>query len=704
MKNKIPFVVVPILFVVFNLITPFFLTSDFNEVFLGFNLSFLEIVLSVLGNLSILLILVLLISQINNTKIKTYLYCFSTFVLSMLLTLINYFNFYFACSPNLLILKMMDNPTGGYSFDIFIQYFRFVGTHIIVLVFIPFFVFVGILIFGIKEKTTKSIFFKKIKGIVISLIVIFSLIFVSFYSFSTNMKKYNLSNNTLPSYAIQEMGAYNYYLFEFLSVIPTTPPNDRLGIENDEDFYNILQEFNKNSSAYNGIDGITYSNRFEINDVMDDIYVAKKLINDTPFKGYNLVLVQLESFNNFLVENKNIKTHMPFLSALFNESVVFDNFYTSIGVGTSSDTELTVLTGLYPLGPIALPLTSWASSLTLNTLPKLFKNENYKTISTHGDVSEFYNRGSFYPDTYGFDSFYSIDDFTKDYELEYDKLTNKYSYEYEDGKIHTSPWISDYLLFTDIVNKGEDYLQKDENFFMFPITLMPHTPFNFNPDPLSFPEYNKADYLTKKYISFAQYYDDTIKRLFINEKGESTTLPNTVYLFYGDHGSALRDSGLDLLFEDNLSTIRKREILQKTVCFMYVPNVSPQSVKYYNGIKIYEGLMRGNQPYVRSTIDIFKTLVDLFGLDVGTNPYFGVNMLTREKTYAFESRNYDVITDFYVHNLLNSETYFYDGETNIKVDQELMDNIYKFKLFCEYVLSDEKNMEQLLKDYSYLQD
>jgi phosphoglycerol transferase MdoB-like AlkP superfamily enzyme len=687
MRKKIPFFVVPLIFIVFNLLTPFLLTTRMNELFLNYNISLVETLFSILGDLAIILIVVLLISQIKNTTIQISLYAIISFVFATLLLLVNYFNFYFVASPNLENLNMMRNPTSGYSTDIFIQLFRFMVSHTISLAFIPFFLIIIVLIFGVKESHI-HFFLQKIKGIVVTVLLIFSFIFISFFSFSSNMKKYNLTNNTLPNYGILELGAYNYYFFELLHSIPNMDLEESLGIESDEDVFELIDKYNKNKNSYSGLDNLTYSNVFTTNDILSDITVSWSLKNTNKplFEGKNLVLVQLESFNNFLLENKNIRTKMPFLNAIFNESLVFDNFYTSIGVGTSSDTELAVLTGLYPLGSISFSLTDWINDASFSTLPKLFHNKNYSSVSSHGDLDTFYNRGDVFENIFGFDSFYSIDDFLEDYDLDYDKLTNKYSFEYETGKFHTSPWVSDYLLFDDVVNKANNYKKSNTNFFIYPITLMPHTPFNFNPIPVEFEEYHNADFLTREYISFATYYDETIKRLFLDENNNLRTLENTVYLFYGDHGSSLKDNGIDLLFEKSLSPLEKRDIIQKVACFMYVPNVSVSSLKYYNGIKIYEGLVKGKQELVRSTVDIYRTIIDLFGLPIGNYPYFGVNMLGKERTYALENRYLDVVTDFYVYNLINRDTFFFDLEENTKVDEKQMREIYLFKLLCEYLL------------------
>ena len=73
------------------------------------------------------------------------------------------------------------------------------------------------------------------------------------------------------------------------------------------------------------------------------------------FEDKNLLLIQMESINNFLIglefeiDGKYYEV-TPNLNKLVKENIYFDNYYTNVGIANTSDAELSVMTGLYPLG------------------------------------------------------------------------------------------------------------------------------------------------------------------------------------------------------------------------------------------------------------------------------------------------------------------------------------------------------------------
>ena len=75
---------------------------------------------------------------------------------------------------------------------------------------------------------------------------------------------------------------------------------------------------------------------------------------------------------------------MPFLNALKTQSVVFENFYTSVGIGVSSDAEIATLTGLYPSGISNLYWQDF-NSIKKNIHTKLFL-KRYLNISNRQNI------------------------------------------------------------------------------------------------------------------------------------------------------------------------------------------------------------------------------------------------------------------------------------------------------------------------------
>ena len=67
------------------------------------------------------------------------------------------------------------------------------------------------------------------------------------------------------------------------------------------------------------------------------------------FKGKNVIFIHAESIQNFLINLKiNGKEVTPNINKFISEGMYFSKFYPQISVGTSSDTEFTLTTGLMP--------------------------------------------------------------------------------------------------------------------------------------------------------------------------------------------------------------------------------------------------------------------------------------------------------------------------------------------------------------------
>jgi len=217
------------------------------------------------------------------------------------------------------------------------------------------------------------------------------------------------------------------------------------------------------------------------------------------------------------------------------------------------------------------------------------------------------------------------------------------------------------------------------------VTMMPHTPFDFDPNGERTDIYsqyvNKIQNLTLRYLNFADYYDDSIKRFFIDEQNQDQTLDNTVYLFYSDHGSGLKNGDLSTLYGRDISIMESRKILQQIVSFLYVPG---DNYIHYGDYQIREGLLTGEQNLVRSEVDLYRTIIELFNLPVGTNPYFGVNGLSIEPTFAMDNRLMDVVTDDVFYSMRNKEKTFPE---NMTVSKALYDYIVRFKMLSDLIVS-----------------
>lgn len=327
----------------------------------------------------------------------------------------------------------------------------------------------------------------------------------------------------------------------------------------------------------------------------------------------------------------------------------------------------------------------------LDSLVSYFDDAGYYKEAIHGDKEKFYNRDLIYPELFGFDRFYSLEDFIEDgYDVE-----EGYLYDTAQGLVHHSPWISDYHLADFTASHGKTMIDTYGQVMLFPITMMPHTPYEFDPNGIRYDVYpeisRKISHVTLNYINYVDYIDDVLKRFFISETGVDQTLDNSVYVFYSDHGSGIKNGDLNLIMDREVSVIETRQILQKVPAWIYVPGETYVS---YNDFEIRKGLLTGTQNMVRSQVDLYRTIIELFDLPIGSDPYFGVHGLSNEMTFALDNRLMDVVTDDYFYSMRNaSKTY----PINIDVDERVFNYILRFKQLSDIMIS-KGDMQQIIKD------
>ena len=135
----------------------------------------------------------------------------------------------------------------------------------------------------------------------------------------------------------------------------------------------------------------------------------------------------------------------------------------------------------------------------------------------------------------------------------------------------------------------------------------------------------------------------------------------------------------------------------KTLAFIYVPDDTHET----DGLK--RGLMTGTQSLVRSQVDLYRTIVELFDLQTD-NYYFGVNALSDEHTFSIDSRTFSVVTDDYyiigkrLHNTndLDKDNIFIINE-NYQYDPiKFLEYVYLYKYRMDRAMR--TNLYQHLKN------
>lgn len=260
------------------------------------------------------------------------------------------------------------------------------------------------------------------------------------------------------------------------------------------------------------------------------------------FEGKNIIVIHAESIQKFVMDLKfNDVEVTPNLNNLAREGIFFSNFYSQVGVGTSSDTEFTFNTSLMPSNRGTVFVNFYDREYI--SIPKLLNNKGYYTYSMHANNGEFWNRNTMH-ETLGYNKFYSKD-----------------SYEIDEV---IGLGLSDKSFFSQSVPKMKEIKESQTNpFYGLLIMLSNHTPFS---DLELIPEFPttidikiNGEKITREYINNTKlgnyirsvhYSDEAIGELIKNLDSEGL-LDNTVLVIYGDHDARLNYEDYNLLYNYN---------------------------------------------------------------------------------------------------------------------------------------------------------
>jgi lipoteichoic acid synthase len=231
-------------------------------------------------------------------------------------------------------------------------------------------------------------------------------------------------------------------------------------------------------------------------------------------KGKNLIVVQMESFQNFLMGlTLDGQEVTPNLNKLVKENTYFSNFYTNAGQGTTSDAEFAVNTSFY--APANEPATSSEyMNKQLPSLPRLMGENGYFTATFHTNSVDFWNRKDLYK-AVGFEQYY-----------------DKSFYGDED---HIAFGSSDEVLYAKTLPELSRLDTREQPFYAMVISMSAHHPFHIPED--KYKMVLPADYegtLLGDYLR-AQNYADYAMGQFLEGLKSSGLWDDSLVVFYGDH-------------------------------------------------------------------------------------------------------------------------------------------------------------------------
>lgn len=299
------------------------------------------------------------------------------------------------------------------------------------------------------------------------------------------------------------------------------------------------------------------------------------------FKDKNVIFVQLESIDSFLVT----KEIMPTLYSLQNNSINFKNHFSfTSGGGSTFNSEYMINTGY----TTPITLNKGAYTFSKNTysysLPHLLKKAGYTVNAFHMNTPEYYSRDVNYK-SFGYDSFNSLKSM-------------------DNGKYYTD---NTYWLDTELINNpnfnklifNED--NKAELFASYIITYSAHMPFEVNKGVCSLLVEDHTTELTEyECLKLqAKETDDMIKLLMDNLE-EKELIDNTVVVFFADH---------------YLYTLNDKTLLDE------YKETSNNLINHTTWMIYSNDLKKTNINDVTSQLNILPTMLNLLGLEYHPNYY-----------------------------------------------------------------------------------
>ena len=350
---------------------------------------------------------------------------------------------------------------------------------------------------------------------------------------------------------------------------------------------------------------------------LKDTYNSKYTLQydfDNIAKDKNVIIVQLESVQNFVVNRKiNGYEITPNLNKFLNENIEFTNMHNQ-SYSSTADSEYGVMNSIYPLEN-GMSFSQYPSN-DYNDMYQNFKNSDYTTTYIHGNYGGFWNRSAVY-------SRLNIDNVLFDGVFDQDtERINEY--------------ISDEELYKKVVEELKGY---DGKFFINIVAASSHIPFelegirdregklNFDPGA----EYR--DMFFGNYLEAVNYADYAFG-IFVDELKEAGLYDDTVILVFGDHAGLQMYNWemMDFIKEARpLNDIQTQINYSNVLCGMKIPGVKSIKIK---------------KP--TSKLDMKPTLTQICGVEDKFS--LGMSMFSDKDFVCLN--NGRIITD----------KYFYDGD------------------------------------------
>lgn len=402
--------------------------------------------------------------------------------------------------------------------------------------------------------------------------LIIPLIYITYYHYKIDVYKRCFYGQTAfvqswaPTQTMSSLGPIGYHLFDIYNYYE----NSRPYVLTSEDKEEISNWYKENKE-----------------ELPDNKYLGM-------FKNKNLIIIQVESLENFVVNLKvDGQEITPNINKLLNNSLYFNNYHENVNNGISADSDLLTNTGLYPVS-VGSTYMRYPGNTYKYSLPNVLESKGYNTLAIHPDKGSFWN---WVP------AMKSIG---------FDKCMDATSFNINEN---IGLGISD----IDYFNQIAPVLDKMKNpFYAFMVTQSSHGPFDI-------PESDRELKLDESlhgnimgdYLQSIHYADKAVGK-FINELKSKGLLNNTMLVIYGDH------TGVHKFYQDKVDAIKPSQDWwmhneMEVPLIIYNPSVTGKTFSIEGG-----------------QIDVMPTIEYLMGIDKSEyeNEAMGKVLLNTNKNYT----------------------------------------------------------------------
>lgn len=340
-------------------------------------------------------------------------------------------------------------------------------------------------------------------------------------------------------------------------------------------------------------------------------YVAEHYAKPNPEyygigKGRNVIMIHLESFQQFLIDYKlNVdgKEHVvtPFINSLYHskETISFSNFFHQVKAGKTSDAETLMENSLFGLSSGSFMVNYGGENTQFAAPHILAQNGGYSSAVFHGNVGTFWNRNNAYKQ-WGYDYFFDSSYFSKQ--------TKDNSFQYG---------LNDKYMFADSIKYLEHMQQPFYTKFITVSNHYPYTSLKGESDEEGFPLAKTNDETINGYFATANYLDTALKSFFEYLKAAGV-YDNSIIVMYGDHYgiSNTRNPSLAELLGKDPETWSEYDnaMLQRVPYMIHIPGYSKGFISNTYG----------------GEVDNLPTLLHILGIDTSKYTQLGQDLLSKD--------------------------------------------------------------------------